>query len=119
MQNSAICPKCGRGFTAPAAISRKDNKTPVCPSCGLVEALQAAGVNQEAAEDMARQARKAEITAIMKHAGSWARAGYKRGLRGLPTALHTEMIRGWLLGREMAELEEEAAKAEADHGAQG
>lgn len=34
------CPKCKREYTAEPAISRKDNKTEICPSCGLIEALE-------------------------------------------------------------------------------
>lgn len=34
-----VCPSCGYGYTAPSAISRKDNKTEICPQCGMVEAL--------------------------------------------------------------------------------
>ncbi len=121
MQNKAgNCPVCGRAYVGAAAISRKDHKTPVCPFCGLVEALRAAGLNQEEAEGLAREARKAEIKALMKDANLQVLAGYKRGLRRLPQVpLHAGMIRGWLLGREMADLEEAAAQAGADHGAQG
>ena len=33
------CPKCKCEYTAEPAISRKDNKTEICPSCGLIETL--------------------------------------------------------------------------------
>ena len=33
------CPKCGRQYTAPPAISRSDNKTEICPVCGAEEAI--------------------------------------------------------------------------------
>ena len=35
------CPKCGKNYKAPSAISRVDNKTPICPTCGTREALEA------------------------------------------------------------------------------
>ena len=35
------CPKCGCGYDDPPAISRDDNKTEICPSCGIREALEA------------------------------------------------------------------------------
>lgn len=34
-----ICPICGIGFSEHPAISRKDNKTEICPRCGMKEAL--------------------------------------------------------------------------------
>lgn len=43
----AICPKCGRTYRAPSAISRVDNKTPICPECGIREALESIGCNAE------------------------------------------------------------------------
>lgn len=33
------CPKCGKYYTGYPALSREDNKTKVCPECGLKEAL--------------------------------------------------------------------------------
>ena len=41
------CPVCGREYTAPPALSRKDNKTEICPLCGMREALEAANVPEE------------------------------------------------------------------------
>lgn len=34
-----ICPKCGKFFSVYPAISRKDNKTEICPDCGFQEAI--------------------------------------------------------------------------------
>lgn len=34
-----ICPKCGRTYTERPALSRVDNKTAICPTCGTMEAL--------------------------------------------------------------------------------
>ena len=36
-----ICPVCGRSYTDPPALSRRDNKTDICPECGMREALAA------------------------------------------------------------------------------
>ena len=36
------CPKCGGRYNAHPAISRVDNKTKICPMCGVKEALEAA-----------------------------------------------------------------------------
>ena len=36
-----ICPLCGREYEEYPAISRKDNKTEICPECGTQEALEA------------------------------------------------------------------------------
>ena len=34
-----ICPRCGVSYDFHPALSRKDNKTPICPQCGQAEAL--------------------------------------------------------------------------------
>jgi len=34
-----ICPICNKKYLAYPAISRKDNKTEICPSCGIDEAI--------------------------------------------------------------------------------
>lgn len=36
-----ICPVCGRPYDEYPALSRKDNKTEICPDCGTAEALEA------------------------------------------------------------------------------
>ncbi len=33
------CPKCGKYYIGYPALSRKDNKTNICPKCGVAEAL--------------------------------------------------------------------------------
>lgn len=33
------CPKCGKEYIGYPALSREDNKTEICPRCGLSEAL--------------------------------------------------------------------------------
>lgn len=35
------CPMCGRQYEDYPAISRADNKTEICPECGIREALEA------------------------------------------------------------------------------
>ena len=35
------CPICGQQYTDPPALSRRDNKTDICPTCGMMEALAA------------------------------------------------------------------------------
>ena len=34
-----ICPRCNKKYTLHPAISRIDNKTNICPACGIKEAL--------------------------------------------------------------------------------
>lgn len=41
-----ICPRCGKSYYEPAAISRKDNQTLICPDCGTREALESIDVNR-------------------------------------------------------------------------
>lgn len=42
---SATCPFCGQHYSSRPAISRTDNKTPICPDCGTREALQGLGIS--------------------------------------------------------------------------
>ena len=35
-----ICPICGKEYTEHPALSRRDNKTEICPACGMREALE-------------------------------------------------------------------------------
>ena len=37
-----ICNRCGKEYTGHPALSRKDNKTKICPECGLKEAISIA-----------------------------------------------------------------------------
>lgn len=34
------CPKCGVRYKSHPTISRRDNKTEICPPCGTMEALK-------------------------------------------------------------------------------
>ncbi len=36
-----ICPKCNKEYKGYPALSRKDNKTKICSSCGFIESLEA------------------------------------------------------------------------------
>lgn len=42
---TSICSRCGKAYTGRPAISRADNKTPICPDCGTREALESIGVD--------------------------------------------------------------------------
>lgn len=50
----SICPKCGKPYTEPPALSRTDNETLICPDCGTREALDSLGVSQEEQDDILR-----------------------------------------------------------------
>lgn len=50
----SICPKCGKSYTEPPALSRTDNETLICPDCGTREALDSLGVSQEEQDDILR-----------------------------------------------------------------
>ena len=41
----AICPRCGKPYYEPPALSREDNETLICPDCGTRQALQSIGVD--------------------------------------------------------------------------
>ena len=46
-----ICPVCGGPLTAHPALSRRDNKTLICPDCGTREALADFGMDIEDQEE--------------------------------------------------------------------
>lgn len=46
------CPRCGKIYSGPSALSRSDNATEICPACGMAEALKAMdAVKADAARD--------------------------------------------------------------------
>jgi len=47
-----ICPRCGKGYVGHPALSRKDNKTNICPDCGTLEALEDAGASEVMKKDV-------------------------------------------------------------------
>ena len=54
-----VCPKCGKVYYEPPALSRKDNETLICPDCGIRESLEALGLDREEQEHI--------INAIHRH----------------------------------------------------
>lgn len=49
-----ICPICGKEYRAVPALSRLDNKTPICPECGIRQALDSIGVQRPEQDDILR-----------------------------------------------------------------
>ena len=45
MTRAAVCPRCGKVYTDRPAISRADDKTPICPDCGTRESLESIGID--------------------------------------------------------------------------
>ena len=48
----SVCPRCGRSFCEPPALSRLDNETLICPDCGTRQALQSIGVDSAEQEQI-------------------------------------------------------------------
>lgn len=46
------CPKCGRSYKEHSAISREDDRTEICPDCGIHEALAAAGIDPQLSREI-------------------------------------------------------------------
>lgn len=44
MENEKICPVCNKGYNGRPALSRRDNRSMICPDCGMLEALDAARI---------------------------------------------------------------------------
>lgn len=34
------CPRCGKTYSEYPALSRRDNRTEICPDCGVIEAME-------------------------------------------------------------------------------
>jgi len=46
----SVCPRCGQTYYGRPALSRKDNRTLLCPDCGTREALESIGVDEKEQE---------------------------------------------------------------------
>ena len=49
---TGICPKCGQSYKGRPALSREDDKTLICPDCGVREALESIGVGAAEQEEI-------------------------------------------------------------------
>ena len=49
---TGICPKCGQSYKGRPALSREDDKTLICPDCGVREALESIGVDVNEQEEI-------------------------------------------------------------------
>jgi len=55
----AKCPICGKEYEDRPAISRKDNKTEICPDCGTLEALESIGASDEMKDEVFKKIHEA------------------------------------------------------------
>jgi len=55
----AKCPICGKEYEDHPAISRKDNKTEICPDCGTLEALESIGASDEMKDEVLKKIHEA------------------------------------------------------------
>ena len=60
MNNIRKCPYCVTEYQGHPAISRKDNKTLICPDCGTREALESIGVNIKEQEQIIKTIHKTQ-----------------------------------------------------------
>ena len=44
------CPVCGKEYSEHPATSREDNQTPICPDCGIRQAMKYMGATKKQAE---------------------------------------------------------------------
>ena len=56
------CPRCNNIYTERPALSRTDNKTLICPMCGVKEALENSGVPLESQEEIVKSIQALEIS---------------------------------------------------------
>ena len=40
VREKQLCPRCKKSYTEYPATSRKDNRTAICPTCGMAEAFE-------------------------------------------------------------------------------
>ena len=52
MTEKQTCPKCGQTYAGAPALSRKDNETLICPTCGTREALESIGIGPEEQDEL-------------------------------------------------------------------
>lgn len=52
IEHIAVCPKCGQTYIGHPALSRLDNETPICPDCGIREALDSLGIEPDEQEQI-------------------------------------------------------------------
>ena len=50
-----ICPICQRQYDEYPALSRKNNRTEICPDCGMAEAFEAFGLTEKEAQEKAKE----------------------------------------------------------------
>ena len=50
-----ICPICGKSYLNYPALSRTDNKTEICPDCGVVQGLEACGADAETIKNILQE----------------------------------------------------------------
>lgn len=55
---TAVCPVCKQAYGGHPALSRTDNRTPICPDCGTRQALAAMGALPEEQEKIVRIIRR-------------------------------------------------------------
>jgi len=48
----AVCPLCGKLYTGHPALSRADNRTEICPDCGIRQALESIGIQPDEREEI-------------------------------------------------------------------
>ena len=46
----AVCPLCGKLYAGHPALSRTDNRTEICPDCGIRQALESIGIQPDERE---------------------------------------------------------------------
>lgn len=52
VKQTRTCPKCGRRYTGRPALSREDNETLICPTCGTREALETLDLEEEEIDEI-------------------------------------------------------------------
>ena len=59
-----VCPICGSSYSGKPALSRKDNRTRICPDCGTREALESIGVSKEEQDSIIQTIHQCEARGI-------------------------------------------------------
>ena len=68
-----VCPLCGRAYREHPALSRKDNETPICPDCGVREAVEEEEIDFDRYESYLHM-----YESLKERSPQWARTKFRK-----------------------------------------
>lgn len=90
-----VCPACHKAYSEHPALSRADGKTMICPDCGLREAMDTVGFQQEFQEKVITATKKKQPSVIKFRFEDLPKHDQERLLRAID-----QDIRKWMKEKE-------------------